>query len=469
VTAVPLPVAQDDEIPFSIEFQLEVPSQLFVAQDHWRLMQIMSRLQSPAERLELPEGMADQDLSTDRLREFALSVSHRIKAHREEFARECFLANCLLSRPPSEHLRERLIAVFRAAEDEVMRARAGLPTPAAGSPLAHECALAREFVSNQLLELMFHARRAIDEQMLRAGGPHTEALRATAAAFERETHASLQREIAYRAEQGFITPTSPDPEVLEQYLDRVSLLKKHFHQLLFLRVETSMVDARLRNYGTIIGAMAASVFGFTLNKIGLLGMSASLGLVIAALVGAIVYTVQDRIKDLGKTYVPTRLGKRYAQRVTRLFVPPRGGERVGKIIGTIDESISTKQHERPDPLSPHLGTTRAVHVVRYTSRGLSRSYPDLRGRGITSMKQIFRYDLSWLFARLDDAKKPVPILAADGLRVAAAPRCYRFPVRVELVVGDHTFGRSAIAVVHKGGLERLEVEPEPTAPVALAS
>ncbi len=66
------------------------------------------------------------------------------------------------------------------------------------------------------------------------------------------------------------------------------------------------------------------MFGFILNKTGLLGQSASLGLVAAAVLGAVIYTIQDRIKDLGKTYLPSRLGKRYAHRVSRLSVPPRG-------------------------------------------------------------------------------------------------------------------------------------------------
>jgi hypothetical protein len=460
VTAVPLPASSKERQPFGVEFELEVPAQLFVPQDHWRSLQVMSRLQSPTDRVDsFPDRTSDHDISADRLREVALALSHRVKTQREAFARECFLANCLLSRPPTEHLAARLLAAFQAAEKAVLDTRSKLePTPTDSAEIAQERALAAEFVSNQLLEFLFHARRAIDGHLLRSDGPQTAALTDTATLCERAIQSQLQREICYRTEHGFVTPTSDEPAVLEHYLERASQLKKHFHELLFLAAETCSVEAQLRSYGMIVGAMSASVFGFILNKTGVLGQSASLGLVVAALVGAVVYALQDKIKELGKSYLPSKLVKRYAQRTTRLIVPPRGDRSDSKLVSTIDESVTAKLHSRPDPLNPELGACRAVHVVRYTSRGISQVQPDLRGRGICSLKQIFRYDLTWLFARLDDARKAVPVLSPTGLRVAEAPRCYRMPVRVKLVVGDGVYERGAVVVMHKGGLERLELD-----------
>jgi hypothetical protein len=455
VTSVPLPETRSEQRPFCVEFELEVPAQLFVAQDQWRPLQIMSRLQSPAES----HDDSGDGLSADRLRELALAFAHRVKAYRDELTRECLLANCLMSSAAPDRQLDRLLIIFRVVEAEVAQLRGRLATCKSASPrVVSERALVAEFVSNHLLEFLFQARRSVDEHLLRAGGPNTESLRDTAAAFGRAIQEPLQRELAYRTELGFLTPTTEDPELLEKYLERASQLKKHFHELLFLAADTTSTDVRLRSYGTAIGAMMASVFGFTLNKTGVLGHSASLGLVAAALVGAIVYAMQDRIKELGKTYLPNKLGKRYAQRVTRLLAPPRGDASQGKLVGTIEESITAKLVARPDPLNPELGACRSVHVVRYSSQGVAEIVPELNARRIHSFKQIFRYDLSWLFARLDDARKQVPVLGVDGLRVAEAPRWYRLPVRVKLCVGDHCVERRAIAVVHKRGLERLELD-----------
>jgi hypothetical protein len=71
---------------------------------------------------------------------------------------------------------------------------------------------------------------------------------------------------------------------------------------------------------------------------------------------------------------------------------------------------------------------------------------------------VFRYDLSPLFARLDDAVKPVPVLDPETRRVrfAAAPRCYRLPVRVRVRCGGASLGERATLVFSKRGLDRLE-------------
>jgi hypothetical protein len=443
---------------FSVEFELEIPAQLYVAQDQWRCLQVMSRLQSPTDRLESMSFDPAIHSSADGLRELALSIAHRMKHHHQDFARECLIANSLLSRAPSERQLARMLTLLEAVEDDVMHARVRLePSPADSPEVVRERTLVAEFVSNQLLEFMFQARRIVDAQLVHGDGPHGEALEDTATAFECAVQAALSREVAYRTAHGFITATSDDPAMLEKYLERASLLKKHFHSLLFLHAETSSIDAQLRNWGAMVGAMLASMFGFILNKTGILGhWVTELGLVVAALIGAVVYTAQDRIKDLGKTMLPSKLAKRYAQRVTRLSVPARGQRTTGALVSTIEESVSAKEHSRPDPLNPEVGARRSVHVVRYISHGVVQAVPELRARGIVSLKQIFRYDLSWLFARLDDARKSVPVLTAAGVRAAHAPRCYRLPVRVHLVIGGHTHACTAIAVLHKGGLERLE-------------
>jgi hypothetical protein len=74
------------------------------------------------------------------------------------------------------------------------------------------------------------------------------------------------------------------------------------------------------------------------------------------------------------------------------------------------------------------------------------------------VKHVFRYDLSPLFARLDDAVKQVPIFDEKTRRVRFidAPRCYRVPVAVTVVSGTERWEAAGIVVLHKRGLERIE-------------
>ena len=447
-----------------MEFEFEVPAHLFSTQDHWRFLQVLNRLQSPLERAEIAEISAAG--SPDELRELALAVAHRVKGYRQAFSRECFLANSLLALEPNERRLSRLLDNFVGVQREIAEGRALLascPT-GIGDDMAKEVALVDEFISNQLLDFLFHARRSIDDHLLRKDGPHTEALREVGVAFEREVAKGLGEEMRYREQKRFVTPTSDHPEVLERYLERSNLLKKHFHELLFLRSDTFFVDSKMRDYGAIIGAVTASLLGFALNATGQLSGTAGVGIGVAAGVGAAVYALQDRIKELGKTYLSGKIAKHYAQRVTRLLMPERKlgkqqKEQEPRLVGSMNEFINVKLQSRPDALNPDLGARRDVYVLRYVASGATRPQPDLRERGIARLKQVYRYDLSWLFARLDDALKTVPVFGLAGeLRLAEAARCYRMPVKVSLHLGAKVHTHAATVVMHKRGLERLEME-----------
>ncbi len=98
--------------------------------------------------------------------------------------------------------------------------------------------------------------------------------------------------------------------------------------------------------------------------------------------------------------------------------------------------------------------------MRYVHRGVLYAKDALRDGGVRRVKHVFRYDLSPLFARLDDPVKQVPVLDGATRRVTftAAPRCYRVPVRLRVRSADGTREERATLVLHKRGLDRLDFE-----------
>ena len=101
-------------------------------------------------------------------------------------------------------------------------------------------------------------------------------------------------------------------------------------------------------------------------------------------------------------------------------------------------------------------------VLTYEQRGEVIPNAQLVRSGVRRVKHVFRYDLSPLFARLDDATKPVPVLddASRRVRFIDAPRCYRLPVSVCIESGGQTYTERATLVLHKRGLERLDREKD---------
>jgi hypothetical protein len=176
------------------------------------------------------------------------------------------------------------------------------------------------------------------------------------------------------------------------------------------------------------------------------------------------YAGKDRIKEIGKSWMTKRLQRVWgAERVSRYRAPRRRlPER--DIVVTARESFNQSVSRVPDPLNPDCGATTPITVLSYEHNGQVHPNDRLVRSGVRRVKHVFRYDLSPLFARLDDATKPVPVLDDGNRRVRFidAPRCYRIPVLVEIMSDSQKHTERATLVLHKRGLERIEREREAT-------
>jgi hypothetical protein len=78
---------------------------------------------------------------------------------------------------------------------------------------------------------------------------------------------------------------------------------------------------------------------------------------------------------------------------------------------------------------------------------------------VKSVRHIFRYDLSSLFARLDDDRKLVPVLDSSGrVSVIEAMRKYRVRVDVRATFAGERHEHKAEIVLDKDGLQAIVAE-----------
>ena len=127
---------------------------------------------------------------------------------------------------------------------------------------------------------------------------------------------------------------------------------------------------------------------------------------------------------------------------------------------------------QPDPLNPESGATVPVTLLSYEHKGNVVPHAALLASGVRRVKHVFRYDLSPMFGRLDDAMKPVPVLdpthASRKVRFIDAPRCYRVPISVRVECGGVVYEEQSTLVLHKRGLERLDRNEEKPSNPSLA-
>lgn len=457
--SLPMPAASQDT--YSIDVEMEIPANVFARHLPWDQLQSWTRLDGAAQ-----EPAAGQTPSVDALRRGAVAFANKLARGSEGFARHCRLAGAVSSTAfTAESLEEGLELWLAFAEATALEARTGLARRGKRDALdiARERRLVDEYVSVRLLEMLASAERAI-AALRESRSPNLAAYEEPLARIEEKLAVALETEVAHRDAQRWLHPDPAQPASLEAYIERSSRLKKHFQEVLFLEPETFQVAERVHNWVAMGVAVVASTWAFAW-QIALMEhkptktSAFSSGVLLLALVVGVVYAVKDRIKELGRAWISGNVHRFYAQRVARWRAPAR--RLPGRdVVVRARESFDQRVVRRPDPLSPDSGATMPATQVHFVHRGTVHAKPDLLASGVRRVKHIFRYDLSPLFARLDDPVKQVPVFDGATRRVAftAAPRCYRVAVRLRVRSGGVEHREEATLVLHKRGLERLEFE-----------
>ena len=460
--SVSIPMPESGSAEYAIDVELEIPANVFAQHAPWDQLQSWTRLDGPAEAVRVNAAP-----SIDALRRGAIAFANRLARASEGFSRHCRLAGAVSAAAfTTESLREGLDLWlgFAAATANDARDRLTVRSKKDSAEIARERILVDEYVSVRLLEALASAERAI-AALHESHNPRLPEYEPALAEVEERLGEMLEGEVAHRDGRGWLHPDPRQPASLESYIERASRLKKHFQEVLFLEREQYKVAERLHNWVAAFSAILASTWAIACQIALLEHRSPSSatrvgsGLVFVIVVGGLVYAVKDRIKDLGRAWISGNVHRFYAQRVARWRAPAR--RLPGRdLVVRARESFDTSVVRNPDPLNPESGATTASTLVRYVHRGVVYSKEALRDGGVRRVKHVFRYDLSPLFARLDDPVKQVPVLDGATRRVTftAAPRCYRVPVRIRVRSTEGTLEERATLVLHKRGLDRLDFE-----------
>ncbi len=452
-----LPLPEEKPATYSLRVEIQIPQNAFVRHVPWDQMQAFTRLDGPAIA---PIGDV---VTIDALRRGALAMAHQLARASDGFQRHCRLAASLFATAPHSELEDALTiwieAAVRIAEEA--RERLTVTEPDEAAELTRERKLVDEYVSVRLFEMLAGAERALSNIVV-SKSRHTERLAPVVAEVQGRVAEALAAELAYREEHGFTNADPTSAQALERYLDRASRLKKHFQEVLFLEQETFQVAERAYHWIAAFVAVLASTWAFAW-QIALMNQAntattVSSGVVVLAIVAGLVYAGKDRIKEIGRNWMTHRVQRVWgAQRISRYRAPHRRLP-TRDIVVSARESFNQSVANLPDPLNPECGASTAMTVLSYEHRGEMIPNAHLVRSGVRRVKHVFRYDLSPLFARLDDATKPVPVLddASRRVRFIDAPRCYRLPVSVRIETNGQIYTEGATLVLHKRGLERLE-------------
>jgi hypothetical protein len=443
---VALPLPEDGAIDYEIVVQLEVPSGAVARDAPWDQLQVFTRLDGPAAIASSDDGTVDS------IRRGAVTLTRMLGRAKEGFVRHCSKVAQGKSEPDiggSPFLTIWLDAALQAVRD----ARGKLTRVGANENalIARERMLVDEFVSVRLLD-------ALAEADAGASGAARSTTPEARSAFD-ELHAriagALCREMDYRRSRGFLAATKDSSESLEAYLARASQLKKHFEEVLFLDRETELREERVRLWSAVAGALIGGIaIAVPLQLTWIFRGNIGLGLVALALFTGIGYALREHIKESGRRWLAGKMVRYQSQRALRCRAP---AQRLPTRDVVVEAHEWCRQVSRtaPDPLNPEGGASLRVTRVEYLHRGKLRPQADLWRAGVRRVLHIFRYDLSPLFPRLDDAEKPVPVAADGEVNFVPTPRRYQVPIEVALDLGGQRHLQRATIVIDRGGVRRL--------------
>jgi hypothetical protein len=460
--SISIPLPERRSLAYAIDVELEIPSNAFARHAPWDQLQSFTRLDGPQ-----IASVGSDPVTIDGLRRHALAVASKLARASDAFGRHCLLAGSLFAVAPRRDLADGLILWLDVARATAAEARAGIAgvDDAADEAIRRERDLVDEYVSVRFLEALAAAERSLG-QLRESKSPHLSAMSDAIAQAQERVAANLGEELERRSAHRWICGDAASPDALEQYLDRASRLKKHFQEVLFLEPETFHVAERLHHWVAAIAAIIASTWAFAwqlflAHRTPTTEARLGSGLILVILTGGLIYATKERVKEVGRTWLSGNVHRFYAQRVARYRAPARRLPSRDVIVAA-RESCGQSRTSRPDPLNPESGASVPATLIRYSHRGKVFPRVELTHQGVRRIKHVFRYDLSPLFARLDDAVKQVPVLdpATHRVRFAAAPRCYRLPVRVRVRCGGDWQVEQATLVLTKRGLDRLEREAD---------
>lgn len=462
---VPLPLA--GPLPYCIDVEFSIPSQAFVRHSPWDHLQSFARLDG---------GSADElrhnAVTIDTLRRTVLAHAQRLTRESEAFARTCRLAASLLV--PGAIGPLDLTSSIEAAAKWMGEARDELLEPVAGEPAAlrRERRLADEYLSVRLLEFLAGVERSLVAASS-SRAPQAEALLPAVQHAEGAAATLLEAELGHRRSASYVYADPTNLAAQERYLERASQLKKHFQEVLFLEAEHVQVADRIQHavagVAGVFAAAAAFAMQFWVTARAARAERIGSSLFFLMLIAGLSYAFRDRFKEIGRVWISGRVRRFYAERIARFRAPAR--RLPGRdIVATAKESFHESACEKLDALNPAAGARRSVTTLHYRHRGMVMPQPQLAAAGVERVKHTFRYDLSPMFSRLDDAVKEIPVLDVEARRVrfVEAPRCYRVPIQVVVTVGRERYVEEGTLVMHKRGLDRLE-HGAPEVPVSLRS
>ena len=277
-----------------------------------------------------------------------------------------------------------------------------------------------------------------------------------------------ENEGRHRKAQGFVQLTPSDEDALALYTYRASALKKLVEQVLYLDVKTVQETNRWRSLAAMLGAAAAAFFASASDR-SLVFPLFMKNFWLAVALFAVLYVIKDRLKEIGRDYVWTRVARYFPDNKLLIHDPVKDID-----MGRCTERVryADKDKVSKDVLSVrNFNHTIDLDEEREETVIVYQNDVTLNAREILAshqrrqdIKHILRFSVEDLFARMDNPTARVQFYDAASRLFCRlrAPKVYHLNVVFRFTRWDDknqkeepTYQRIRV-ILDKNGIHRID-------------
>ncbi len=270
----------------------------------------------------------------------------------------------------------------------------------------------------------------------------------------------ISHELKYREQNHY--PSIPDTHSTnEEFIFRTGVLKKYMGSVLFLRTRVKQEGELLEQ---IIFALAAGIAMIFATGAAFFAQSAYANFSLPVFIVLVVsYMFKDRLKELIRLYLGSKIRNRLFDHKRKIYSSPQ------KNIGWCKESCTfTKGHKIPQQIMKLRDRDHITDIendwmgekiilyrkrIRLFRKELEHIYRDYQ---VVSINDIMRLNVLKFLSKMDNPKKPVYVLDAQGYRKIYGKRVYHLNMVMKYSMGKIAHYKRFRLVLTRNGIKRIE-------------
>ncbi len=321
--------------------------------------------------------------------------------------------------------------------------------PTVGAKHLTQFLLSDEHMSNLIEKYTFTLIRMLDENFPEAGNKYKDDLQQI-----------IENEVNYKAEQDWPIIRENDAENNGLVVYRRGVLKKYIDSQLFLstrrKKDGAFAEQLLFSVAAGLSMVFATIVAFIFQqRYG----NFTLPFFVALVIG---YMLKDRIKELTRFYLSTKLLKAFFDHKT--IVGLNKGQKFGWCKEGFDFVPEEKMPQKVLDLRNQSRTLNIGHVSSYEKillyRKLTRLY---RGKlkqvyqdyELTGINDILRFNIFYFTTKMDDPKVPVHLFKNSELQTFKADKLYNLNLIMKLESDGETDFLNYRIVFNKSGIKKV--------------